>query len=76
MTKCQCGATLLATSLRCDACGRKFTIDANQSGNYTGAQPVDWDAEFDKLATGTLRPARIEQTPRPRGFWARLFRRT
>lgn len=76
MTKCACGATLDATSLRCAACGKKFTIDAHQSGTADTSRDVDWDAEFEKLAAGELRPARIEVTPTKPALWKRWFRRS
>jgi hypothetical protein len=75
MNKCSCGALLDGTSLTCSACGKKFKVDAHQSGASANERSVDWDAEFEKLAAGDLRPARKEVTPTKPSLWQRLFRR-
>lgn len=72
---CSCGATLDGTSLRCAACGKKFTVDAHQSGATESDRAIDWDAEFEKLTAGQLRPARVEVTPEKLSWWKRFFNR-
>lgn len=76
MSKCSCGAILDGTSLRCASCGKKFTVDAHQSGATESDRSIDWDAEFEKLAAGELRPARVEATPEKPSLWKRLFKRS
>ncbi|CAB4343835.1 MAG: hypothetical protein F2839_06585 [Actinobacteria bacterium] len=63
MAICECGAQLLTTSLTCPKCGRKFTLDQGQAGNFEAASRVDWDSEFEKLTSGKLQQARVEVGP-------------
>lgn len=77
MARCSCGAELLSTSLVCPSCGRKFTLDINQAGDYESANRVDWDEELARLNRGDLRPARIESaTPDQRRPWWRWRRKS
>jgi hypothetical protein len=73
MSTCVCGAELDQMALSCRACGRKFTLDANQTGDVEATRRIDWDAEFDKLARGELRPARAEVVPDVRRPWWRRW---
>lgn len=74
MATCVCGAVLDQMALSCTACGRRFTLDASQTGDVESTRRIDWDAEFDKLASGQLRPARAEVVPPTRRPWWRRWR--